>query len=493
MPDADSYNFFALIEGMESTFFFYIRNREGKYRYISPSQHSILGYREKEFAEVFNAFLKDAEAVAGGVGKRGKVDATKLSYEGELAHKNGSQRSLKIYEYPSYDAEGEIIALQGLAEDITPRRELEASLRRNETFFKQVQQMAQIGSWFLDIRANRLQWSEQVYRIFERDHEDFEASYEAFLTNIHPDDFESVNNAYIRSLEEKSPYSSEHRLLMPDGRIKYVHEECETFFDERGEPISSFGTVQDITVMKELQIEHEINQELMFQQSKMAQMGEMINSIAHQWKQPLHQINSVLPAIEEDFGSGTLSSASLAAKLDEIEMLTGHMSQTIESFQNFFHPNKHKTVFSAADALAKVFTLFGSEFERVKIRRELSTHSDFLIGGSEKEFVQAILSIVQNSKECFIHRNIHEPKIMIRIDTIDNRGIVTLTDNAGGIPDEYADKIFDPYFTTKRKGHGTGLGLYIAKKLIETALCGTLSVKNGIEGAEFIIALPLKG
>jgi PAS domain S-box-containing protein len=478
---------------VETNFFFYIRDREGRCRYVSPSQRAILGYTEKEFSELFDTSLRDAGISSEEAGKSSITDAARPPYEVEFVHKNGSRRLLQIYEYPSFDAEGKIVALQGHAEDITQYSELEESFQRNEAFFKRAQQMAQIGSWFLDIRENRLQWSEQVYWIFERDPADFEASYEAFLTNIHPDDFESVNNVYIRSLEEKIPYSSEHRLLMPDGRIKYVHEECETFFDERGEPLSSFGTVQDITVMKELQIEHEINQELVFQQSKMAQMGEMINSIAHQWKQPLHQINSVLPAIEEDFESGILSNETLAAKLDEIEMLTGHMSQTIESFQNFFHPNKHETVFSAADAMAKVFTLFGSEFERVKISCELSTHSDFFVGGSEKEFVQAILSIVQNSKECFIYRNIDEPKITIRIDSIDNRGIVTLMDNAGGIPDAYIDKIFDPYFTTKREGHGTGLGLYIAKKLIETALHGTLSVENGIEGARFIIEFPRKG
>ena len=493
MQNAGSHNFFPLVESVESPFFFYIRDREGRYRYVSPSQYTVLGYTKKEFSETFNLFMNDSGAVEGATGKRSQADAKQLSFEGELVHKNGSRRCLRVYEYPAFDAEGETVALQGLVEDVTPCRELETSLRRNETFFKQAQKMAQIGSWFLDIRANRLQWSEQVYRIFERDPADFDASYEAFLTNVHPDDFESVNTAYIRSLEEKSLYSSEHRLLMPDGRIKYVHEECETFFDERGEPLSSFGTVQDITAMKELQIEHEINQELMFQHSKMAQMGEMISSIAHQWKQPLHQINSVLPAIEEDFESGTLDNAALAAKLDEIEMLTAHMSQTIESFQNFFHPNKHETLFSAADAMAKVFTLFGSEFERVRISRELTTQSDFFIGGSEKEFVQAVLSILQNSKECFVHRNIDEPKIMIRIENIGNRGIVTLMDNAGGIPDEYADKIFDPYFTTKRKGHGTGLGLYIAKKLIETALRGSLSVENGIEGARFTIELPRKG
>lgn len=474
MQDVDSYNLLTLLETAESNFFIYIRNRGGGYRYISPSQRSILGYTLKEFSKLFETVLTGADAVPS-------------PFEIKVSHKNGSPRYLQIFEYPYYDGDGNTVAWQGLVEDITQHRELEASFKQNEAFFKRAQQMAKIGSWSLDIEENRLQWSEEVYRIFEYDPEDFEASYEAFLTMIHPDDHEYVSNAYIRSLEEKTPYSIEHRLLMPDGRIKYVHEECETLFDGNGEPVSSFGTVQDITEMKELEIEHGINQELMFQHSKMAQMGEMITSIAHQWKQPLHQLNSMLPGIEDDFENGILTREALAAKLDEIEMLTAHMSQTIESFQNFFHPDKHRTRFRAADAMAKVFTLFGSEFERVKIRYDLTIASDFYIFGSEKEFVQTMLSILQNAKECFIHRDVREPGITIRIDKIDGRGVVIVQDNAGGIPEELVDKIFDPYFTTKREGHGTGLGLYIAKKLIETGLGGRLSVENGRDGAVFTI------
>ncbi|MCJ7765973.1 MAG: HAMP domain-containing histidine kinase [Thiovulaceae bacterium] len=374
--------------------------------------------------------------------------------------------------------------------DFSPHKQQEKAFLCNEGVFKRAQQMAKIGSWYLDIKKNRLQWSEEIYRIFEIDPENFGASYEAFLDAIHPDDVESVKRAYLTSLEEKNSYRIEHRLLMTDGRIKYVNEECEMLLDEGGEPISSFGTVQDVTEMRELQIENETNRELMFHQSKMAMMGEMINNIAHQWKQPLHQINSVLPSIEDDYEDGTLTKETLAGKLDEIEMLTNHLAQTIESFQNFFHPEKEKTVFGIAEALDKAFLLFRGELEREKITCELALKRDAFARGSEKDFVQAVLIILNNAKECFSHRDVKDPKIIISIGGDDKENRVIFLDNAGGIPDEFVDKIFDPYFTTKRKGHGTGLGLYIASMLIETSLLGSLTVENGIDGASFTIHLP---
>jgi PAS domain-containing protein len=214
MQDAESHNFFALIEAAEVNFFFYIRNREGGYRYVGPSQRSILGYTEKEFPEQFDTVLR---GVTNAPVEKHKADI-RPPFEVELQHKNGLRRYLQIYECPYYDNKGNLVGWQGLAEDMTRHKELEVSFQRNETFFKRAQRMAKIGSWFLDIGANRLQWSEQVYRIFEKDPSDFEASYEAFLSAIHPDDFESVNNAYIHALEEKSPYRIEHRFTTPRWR-----------------------------------------------------------------------------------------------------------------------------------------------------------------------------------------------------------------------------------------------------------------------------------
>jgi PAS domain S-box-containing protein len=130
------------------------------------------------------------------------------------------------------------------------RRGNEELLKQSEVQLKEAQRIAKIGSWELDIVNNILLWSDEIYRIFEIDPNKFGASYQAFLDEIHPEDRDAVNNAYTNSLKAHTPYSIGHRLLFPDGRLKYVHEQCETFYDEFGNPLRSVGTVQDVTERK---------------------------------------------------------------------------------------------------------------------------------------------------------------------------------------------------------------------------------------------------
>jgi PAS domain S-box-containing protein len=127
---------------------------------------------------------------------------------------------------------------------------MEAALRESEAQLTEAQRIAHIGSWHLDIVNDVLVWSDEIYRIFEIDPEKFGASYEAFLDAIHPDDREAVNLAYTNSLRTRTPYTIDHRLQFADGRIKYVHEQCETFYDTDGKPVRSVGVVQDITERK---------------------------------------------------------------------------------------------------------------------------------------------------------------------------------------------------------------------------------------------------
>jgi PAS domain S-box-containing protein len=127
------------------------------------------------------------------------------------------------------------------------RERAEERLRRSEHGLAEAQRIAHLGNWELDLVSNQLNWSDEIFRIFEIDHEKFGASYEAFLNAIHPDDREKVNAAYVRSVANKTPYSILHRLKMPDGRIKYVHEQCETHYGEDGRPLRSIGTVHDVT------------------------------------------------------------------------------------------------------------------------------------------------------------------------------------------------------------------------------------------------------
>jgi len=133
---------------------------------------------------------------------------------------------------------------------IRQRLEVEARVKETADTLAQAQQIANLGSWELNLTSNILTWSDQVFRIFEIDPSKFDASYEGFLNAIHPDDRDYVNQAYTDSLLNKKPYEVEHRLMMSDGRIKYVAERCESTFDESGSPVRSIGTVQDITEKK---------------------------------------------------------------------------------------------------------------------------------------------------------------------------------------------------------------------------------------------------
>jgi PAS domain S-box-containing protein len=138
-----------------------------------------------------------------------------------------------------------------MIDDITERKLLEKQLQRSEHGLKEAQRIAHLGSWDLNLVRNVLSWSDEIYRIFEIDPEKFGASYDAFLNAIHPDDRALVNNTYTDSVKNGVPYNIEHRLLMKDGRIKYVKEIGETYYDEDGKPLHSFGIVHDITERKQ--------------------------------------------------------------------------------------------------------------------------------------------------------------------------------------------------------------------------------------------------
>lgn len=156
--------------------------------------------------------------------------------------------------YPIRNEGGEIIGLFGIARDITERKNIEGALRKSEARLMLAQRIAHVGNWELDLVSNNLWWSDEIYRIFEVDSNNFGASYESFLAVVHPDDRDMVNSAYLNSLKSRAPYEIEHRLLLQDGRIKYVHERCETMYGSDGAPLRSVGTVQDISEWKRLKI-----------------------------------------------------------------------------------------------------------------------------------------------------------------------------------------------------------------------------------------------
>jgi PAS domain S-box-containing protein len=170
----------------------------------------------------------------------------------DLANVKGQVRIFDTVKVPLRSEIGEVMGVLGVSRDITARVHTELALKQSESRLNEAQRLAHIGSWELDLRRNYLIWSDEIFRIFEIDRHQFGASYEAFLDLVHPDDRPAVDRAYTNSVRNRTPYEITHRLLMPDGRVKYVHEQCETLYDAQGMPQRSFGTVQDVTERMQL-------------------------------------------------------------------------------------------------------------------------------------------------------------------------------------------------------------------------------------------------
>ncbi|MEA1982840.1 MAG: sensor histidine kinase, partial [Campylobacterota bacterium] len=215
---------------------------------------------------------------------------------------------------------------------------------------------------------------------------------------------------------------------------------------------------------------------VLHKQSRLASMGEMIANIAHQWRQPLNRVNIALAVIKEISKDETADKALIEKKINYCEENIAYMSETIDDFSDFFKPDKMRTNFKLCDALDKVFTLVGSRVQDVKITYPEDKSIGFY--GFENEYVQVLLVIVENALDSFVSSSTKNSAINISTRR-EKEGIsLMIEDNGGGISSENIDYIFDPYFTTKFKKEGTGIGLYMAKMLVENSMNGELSVES---------------
>lgn len=224
----------------------------------------------------------------------------------------------------------------------------------------------------------------------------------------------------------------------------------------------------------------------LFEQHKLAQMGEMIHNIAHQWRQPLAIITVLTAIIKEKFLNQKITSAELVDKLAVIDENTEYMSETIDDFMNFHQSDKIKKLFDIQESIKAAVRIVQPLLTSYKIKTEMSLDS-CIANGNEREFSQVILAILSNAKDVLIENKIQEPFIAIALYHCNQQFEVTIEDNGGGIKNEYITKIFDPYFSTKQSKRGTGLGLYITKIIIEKSMNGSIQVENTDKGAKFII------
>ncbi len=250
----------------------------------------------------------------------------------------------------------------------------------------------------------------------------------------------------------------------------------------------TYAGLEKETASRILALEELRNKDLLLiQQSRMAAMGEMLINISHQWRQPLNILGLKVQQIGLSYELGGFNKDLLDTNIAKAMEIILHLSQTIDDFRDFSAPDKEKTLFRADLVVTKTVSLLKDNFTELGISIDINSSGEQRINGYPNEYGQVLINILMNAKDAFEERRTIDARISLRLWAEAGRVVLTVTDNAGGIKAEIIDRIFDPYFTTKELGKGTGVGLFMSKTIIEKNMAGRFSVRNVEGGAEFRI------
>jgi len=313
---------------------------------------------------------------------------------------------------------------------------------------------------------------------------------------IHRDDFESYKMQYQEAIYSSSQYYEHkpYRIITKDNQIKWIHDYTLFVKNDEGAIESLVGYITDITLLKE-------HDKVMFEKSKMASLGEMIGNIAHQWRQPLSTITVAASGLKLHKELNILNDKSFYESINGIMRNSSYLSDTINDFTNFIKDknNTNSEFFAVKEVIDKNLLLLEGNVKINHIDIIKDIENSIEVKGNRHELMQVLMNIINNAIDILKTKNIDSKKI-ICIDTqkIGESVIIQIKDNAGGISGDSIDKIFEPYFTTKHKSQGTGLGLYMAHNIIKS-MQGEIFVTNTefviedntYNGALFTIELPI--
>lgn len=448
------------------------------------------------------------------------------SYEIRYTYLRPDGRRIILEEYGKafFDEKGAVIGVAGISTDVTVREEALQNLNESERRYRLFSESIPAMLWACDADGNVMDHNGRWYEYIGLTAK--ECSKSTWKDVIFPGDVERVEDIWHRAKESGSFYEAEYRIRRgSDGSYRWHMVQGVPVRDNSGLISGWYGTCLDIEdrrqaekglkeahdllerqiaertyeldmtiaalreeITDRVKTVEELNSKdrLLIQQNRLAAMGEMVNNIAHQWRQPLNTLGLNIQRVALFYEIGEFNQEFLEKSTQEAMNLIQHMSQTIDDFRNFFKPDKEKVGFSLNDAINRTVALIEGSFQNQNLKIYTRSCGEPVIKGYQNEFCQALLNIIQNARDALLNRKIRDGALIISTSVQNGKTIITIKDNAGGIPEEVMDKIFEPYFTTKG-AQGTGIGLFMSKKIIENNMGGRITAHNTESGAEFIL------
>jgi PAS domain S-box-containing protein len=327
-----------------------------------------------------------------------------------------------------------------------------------------------------------------IYRALTRE----QLQGENFFELIHHEDQKAVNLYFERIQCGEKTSLHEFRLVRSD--------DSEVTVEAAGIMINYEGTpayliiLRDTTERKRMEQERlraieelHLQDQTIIKQARFAAMGEMIGNIAHQWRQPLNILGLIVQEMPVYYKLGRLDQHYIEVSVDKAMQTIKYMSKTIDDFRDFVKTDKEKLPFRVSELVQKAVSMVEVSFKLLGLRIQIVVDDEVNIEGYPNEYAQVILNILMNAKDALLESKTENHLVVLRLFKEHGKTVLTVTDNAGGIPDAIISRLFDPYFTTKGPDRGTGIGLFMSKNIIERNMGGSLTVSNVTGGAEFRI------
>ena len=389
-------------------------------------------------------------------------------------------------------------------------KQLKEEIKNKDHLFNLLSESMMDAYVTVDMSGKILQYNELYRRMLGYEAEELLSKTYSELT---PDQWHLMENQIVEEQVIPRGYSEvyEKEYLRKDGTVFPVELRTQLIRDDKGKPSVMWAIIRDITERKRVEVElvykskqlEELNKSLekrveeavveirqrdqaLLLQNRLAAMGEMLSNIAHQWRQPLTSLGLIIQLLPSELELNSADKEQLDKSVIDAMMIIDHMSKTIDDFSFFFKPDKERVAFSVNYSVARAIKLIKASYDYNRIEIVVNCIEEAVIEGYPNEYSQVILNILSNAMDALLSSKTVNPQVIITTKVEDGRSVVTISDNAGGIPDEIIYKIFDPLFTTKGP-KGSGIGLFMSKYIIERNMNGLLKVRNNEVGAEFFI------
>ncbi|MBF0566693.1 MAG: PAS domain S-box protein [Nitrospirae bacterium] len=433
---------------------------------------------------------------------------------------------------PLYDTDGTIYGAVHLARDVSSLKAIQNRLHEENEKNKAILEAINYSVTILDLNFRIIDQNRIMDTVFGECVGEY--CYKAYRNK------DAICDAcpVCETFKDGATHKGVGKLITPHGGTVYYEYTVAPVRDASGNIVAAMEITKDISERKRMENEilktsmqlEELNksleekvkdetdkrmqkEQLLIQQSKMASMGEMIAAIAHQWKQPLNSLGLFIQDVRDAYEFGELDSAYIDSVVNNSMSEIHFMSKTIDEFRNFFKPSTVKETFDLIKVASGVFSMLSAQLKTNLISYRLTCHPHnktfynyadvipcdaALITTYKNQLAHVILNIINNAKDAIIERRLRgflgvTDEGMIGVDYYKEEGVLRLeiSDNGGGIPAEIMDRIFEPYFTTKKSDEGTGIGLYMAKIIVNDKLGGKIHLRNVDGGAVFTLEFKL--